>query len=79
MEIGWTDVGSREYILVSCAHGNTSLIKQLLIVCLLRYSRKMHLKNIDSPALMIKSYNQVKSDIHDLMFHNLLQNCKYLV
>jgi hypothetical protein len=28
---------------------------------------------------MIKSYNQVKSDIHDLMFHNLLQNCKYLV
>ena len=34
MEIGWTDVGSREYILVSCAHGNTSLIKQLLIVCL---------------------------------------------
>jgi hypothetical protein len=24
MEIGWTDVGSRGYILVSCAHSNTS-------------------------------------------------------
>jgi hypothetical protein len=24
MEIGWTDVGSGGYILVSCAHGNTS-------------------------------------------------------
>jgi hypothetical protein len=25
MEIGWTDVGSGRYILVSCAHSNTSL------------------------------------------------------
>ena len=25
MEIGWTDVGSGGYILVSCAHSNTSL------------------------------------------------------
>jgi hypothetical protein len=24
MEIGWKDVGSRGYILVSCAHSNTS-------------------------------------------------------
>jgi hypothetical protein len=28
MEIGWTDVGSGEYILVSCAHSNSSLIVQ---------------------------------------------------
>jgi hypothetical protein len=27
MEIGWTDVGSRGYILVSCAHSNTSLYR----------------------------------------------------
>jgi hypothetical protein len=27
MEIGWTDVGSRGYILVSCAHSNTNLYK----------------------------------------------------
>jgi hypothetical protein len=27
MEIGWTDVGSGGYILVSCAHSNTSLIR----------------------------------------------------
>ena len=26
MEIGWTDVGSWGYILVSCAHSNTSLV-----------------------------------------------------
>ena len=26
MEIGWTDVGSGGYILVSCAHSNTSCI-----------------------------------------------------
>jgi hypothetical protein len=26
MEIGWTDVGSGRYILVSCAHSNTSCI-----------------------------------------------------
>jgi hypothetical protein len=25
MEIGWTDVGSGRYILVSCAHSNTRL------------------------------------------------------
>jgi hypothetical protein len=26
MEISWTDVGSGGYMLVSCAHSNTSLI-----------------------------------------------------
>jgi hypothetical protein len=31
MEIGWTDVGSRGYILVSCAHSNTSCIILLLM------------------------------------------------
>jgi hypothetical protein len=30
MEIGWTDVGSGGYILVSCAHSNTSLSLHLL-------------------------------------------------
>jgi hypothetical protein len=29
MEIGWTDVGSRGYILVSCAHSNTSYLMSL--------------------------------------------------
>ena len=28
MEIGWTDVGNGEYILVSCAPSNTSLFSQ---------------------------------------------------
>ena len=35
MEIGWTDVGSGEYILVSCAHSNTSLF-----ICFFEYDRK---------------------------------------
>ena len=32
MEIGWTDVGSGGYILVSCAHSNTSfmILKQII-------------------------------------------------
>ena len=30
MEIGWTDVGSGGYILVSCAHSNTSLISNVI-------------------------------------------------
>jgi hypothetical protein len=34
MEIGWTDVGSGGYILVSCAHSNTSLD---LFISLLTY------------------------------------------
>jgi len=29
MEIGWTDVGSGGYILMSCAHSNTSLFLDL--------------------------------------------------
>ena len=33
MEIGWTDVGSGGYILVSCAHSNTSFKS----VCCFRY------------------------------------------
>ena len=30
MELGWTDVGSGGYILVSCAHSNTSLFFHML-------------------------------------------------
>jgi hypothetical protein len=29
MEIGWTDVGSGGYILVSCSHSNTSLLWEI--------------------------------------------------
>ena len=43
MEIGWTDVGSGGYILVSCAHSNTSLHQ--VLVFLLSY-------NIDSLYLV---------------------------
>jgi hypothetical protein len=31
MEIGWTDVGSGGYILVSCVHSNTSLNFKVII------------------------------------------------
>ena len=30
MEIGWTDVGIGGYILVSCAHSNTSYVEEIL-------------------------------------------------
>ena len=30
MEIGWTDMGSGGYILVSCAHSNTSYYYNIL-------------------------------------------------
>ena len=33
MEIGWTDVGSEGYILVSCAHSNTSFFNNGYIQC----------------------------------------------
>ena len=31
MEIGWTDVGNGGYILVSCAHSNTSLLLAIVL------------------------------------------------
>ena len=31
MEIGWTDVGSGGYILVSCAHSNTSILSGVTV------------------------------------------------
>ena len=34
MEIGWTDVGSGGYILVSCAHSNTIYFSQYQCICL---------------------------------------------
>ena len=37
MEIGWTDVGSGGYILVSCAHSNASLY------CLLNHCVKFEI------------------------------------
>ena len=33
MEIGWTDVGSEGYILVSCAHSNTSWYNYVILFC----------------------------------------------
>jgi hypothetical protein len=32
MEIGWTDVGSGGYILVSCAHSNTSFMTGAVVI-----------------------------------------------
>jgi len=32
MEIGWTDVGSGGYILVSCAHSNKPMIKKKFFI-----------------------------------------------
>jgi hypothetical protein len=46
MEIGWTDVGSGGYILVSCAHSNTSFFfrdKQCM-----RYRQFSHIMNVNN-------------------------------
>jgi hypothetical protein len=32
MEIGWTDVGNGGYILVSCAHSNTSYFLEMIMM-----------------------------------------------
>ena len=49
MEIGWTDVGSGGYILVSSAHSNTSLfIKHVLVKLMYLYKCKMHVRRIES-------------------------------
>jgi hypothetical protein len=52
MEIGWTDVGSGGYILVSCAHSNTSYLWFCLLMCLeycfVKYAKQWDPKcNID--------------------------------
>jgi hypothetical protein len=36
MEIGSTDVGSGGYILVSCAHSNTSFFQKVIFIILLK-------------------------------------------
>jgi hypothetical protein len=41
MEIGWTDTRSGRYILVSCAHSNTSFIIKIVNCSLCSWSRKL--------------------------------------
>jgi hypothetical protein len=41
MEIGWTDVGSGGYILVSCAHSNTSFLLGLGLQQLFSFSTRL--------------------------------------
>jgi hypothetical protein len=45
MEIGWTDVGSGGYILVSCAHSNASYIYKLTMLSIF-YLQKHHESSI---------------------------------
>ena len=47
MEIGWTDVGSGGYILVSCAHSNTSICATLNLSYLIQSPK-------DSDLFMVK-------------------------
>ena len=48
MEIGWTDVGSGGYILVSCAHSNTctsfnNRINLISVIIISLFKHKLHL------------------------------------
>jgi hypothetical protein len=46
MEIGWTDVGSGGYILVSCAHSNTSLLLKEWIIFHIKNRNVIELANM---------------------------------
>ena len=61
LEIGWTDVGSGGYILVSCAHSNTSFIWTLKLImwdfCIHRYSSLFIVYGLlNSPKMGSKSF-----------------------
>ena len=42
MEIGWTDVGSEGYILVSCAHSNTRFLFFTISYCIFQFQCVKH-------------------------------------
>ena len=54
MEIGWTDVGSGGYILVSCAHSNTSCYSSQYI---LSTYNSQHNNNNNVVLAMTMPYN----------------------
>ena len=51
MDIGWTDVGSGGYILVSCAHSNTSLIYDINCTALGISCRHSTIKYYSYPSI----------------------------
>jgi hypothetical protein len=66
MEIGWTDVGSGGYILVSCAHSNTSLLQFNLLLC--NHANQINLNmvcGVGGPLLLPELYPTDLSYIQD--------------
>ena len=66
MEIGWTDVGSGGYILVSCAHSNTSLLQFNLLLC--NHANQINLNMVcavGGPLLLPELYPTDLSYIQD--------------
>ena len=57
MEIGWTDVGSGRYILVSCAHSNTSSVISWRSVLLVEETGLPGKKNTDLSQVTDKLYH----------------------
>jgi len=65
MEIGWTDVGSGGYILVSCAHSNTSCsigVKEMYIVVKVWLRMFMKTYIIDKTKVLIAQEKVILAD-----------------
>ena len=71
MEIGWTDVGSEVYILVSCAHSNTSCFSHQSILLYLYYYTYQNQNNSWKPFYKCFQLVQVPSN----MILNIDQTC----
>jgi len=66
MEIGWTDVGSGGYILVSCAHSNTSCsigVKVMYIVVKVWLRMFMKTYIIDKTKVLIAQEKVILADL----------------
>jgi hypothetical protein len=70
MEIGWTDVGSGGYILVSCAHSNTSFyFPSQCISYQLKVCQQIVTGRWFFPGIPVSSTNKIDHhDITELLF-----------
>ena len=59
MEIGWTDVGSGGYILVSCAHSNTSYVCHRPVSCVSNIASFSGLSILDCPLRFSQTFIEI--------------------
>ena len=59
MEVGWTDVGSGGYILVSCAHSNTSYVCHRPVSCVSNIASFSGLSILDCPLWFSQTFIEI--------------------